>query len=59
MAATWRIAVAGKRATVTVRPFRALAAPERRGVEEKGAALAAFLAPGAVADVGFAASDER
>jgi DNA glycosylase AlkZ-like len=45
VAATWSIEVKGLKATVTVRPFARLAAPDRAAVEEEGERLAAFLAP--------------
>lgn len=50
-AATWRIAVGKKSATLTVRPFRRLSAAELDGVEREGAALLAFHAPGAAQEI--------
>jgi hypothetical protein len=45
VAATWKVAVGGETATLTIRPFRKLTSAEERDLTTEGLQLLAFVAP--------------
>lgn len=53
VAGTWRIEAKKKAVAVTIRPFGALAAKDRKAIEAEAHSAAAFLAPDAKPDVAF------
>lgn len=53
VAGTWRIEAKKKAIAVTIRPFGALAAKDRKAIEAEAHSAAAFLAPDAKPDVAF------
>ncbi|MFF5078716.1 winged helix DNA-binding domain-containing protein [Actinoplanes sp. NPDC000266] len=53
VAATWRPEIGKERAVLTIRPFRVLSSAERSEIENEGAALLDFLAPGRRREIRF------